>query len=78
MTLKEIYAKVKKEPKPDTPAAFIKELAQVTKRSELAVRRWLGDGDSTCVPDALTRDVIARHFNTTAEELFPSAETKTA
>lgn len=77
MTLKEIYAQVKKEPKPDTPTtAFVKELARVTKRSEMAVRRWLGDGDSSCSPDALTQEVLAKHFNTTPEELFPVSEVK--
>lgn len=74
MTLKEIYARVKQEPRPDTPAnAFVKELAAITKKSELAVRRWLSDAEgSSTTPDALTREVLARHFNTTAEELFPN------
>lgn len=70
MTLKELYAKAKEQPKPDTPAvAFVKEIAEVTKKSEMAVRRWLGDGGVT--PDALTKEVLARHFGTTAHELFP-------
>ena len=73
MTLKEIYAQVKKAPKPETPAnAFIRQLATLTKKSELAVRRWVGDGETSCIPDALTQDVIAKHFNSTPEELFPT------
>lgn len=73
MTLKEIYAKAKNQPKPDTPAnAFVKEVAEVTKKSEIAVRRWLSDGDSSCVPDMLTREVLAKHFGTTPSELFPN------
>lgn len=73
MTLKELYAKTKQAPKPDTPAAaFVKELAEVTKKSEVAVRRWLSDSESTsCLPDALTQEVLAKHFNTTPQELFP-------
>lgn len=70
MTLKEIYSQVKQEPKPDAPAtAFVRELAAVAKKSEIAVRRWLS---GTVEPDALTKSVLAKHFNTTPEELFPS------
>lgn len=70
MTLKELYAKAKEQPKPDTPAnAFIREVASVTKKSEIAVRRWLSEGGVE--PDALTKDVLARHFGTTTQELFP-------
>ncbi len=69
MTLKEIYAKAKNQPKPETPAnAFVREVATVTKKSEIAVRRWLS-GESQ--PDALTQEVLARHFNTTPDTLFP-------
>lgn len=72
MTLKQLYEEKKSQPKPDTPAiAFIKEVAKVTKKSEIAVRRWLCDGDSASVPDALTQEVLARHFNITPSELFP-------
>lgn len=77
MTLKEMYAKAKsaeRPKKPDTPAvAFIKEVAQVAKKSEIAVRRWLADGNSSCVPDALTQDVLAKHFKTTPQDLFPNS-----
>lgn len=72
MTLKELYAKTKQAPKPDTPAvAFVKELAEVTKKSEAAVRRWLSESETACLPDALTQEVLAKHFNTTSQELFP-------
>lgn len=70
MTLKELYAKAKEQPKPDTPAnAFIREVASVTKKSEIAVRRWLSEG--RVEPDALTKEVLANHFGTTTQELFP-------
>ena len=69
MTLSERYEQIKAE-MPMSPArAFLLEVANVTKKSELAVRRWLS-GESE--PDALTKEVLARHFNTTPDELFPS------
>lgn len=72
MTFKELYAKSKSQPLPERPsAAFVREVCEVTKRSEVAVRRWLCDGESACQPDALTQDVLARHFGTTPDQLFP-------
>ena len=67
MTLTQMYEKAKSQSTP--AAAFIKEVAEVTKKSEIAVRRWIA-GDAT--PDALTQEVLANHFNTTPENLFPS------
>lgn len=68
MTLLELYQQAKSQGRPVSPAtAFIREVAQVTKKSEIAIRRWLS-GESE--PDALTQEVLARHFNTTPEELF--------
>lgn len=69
MTLKEIYDDVRRQPKPETPAsAFLKQIAEITMKSEIAVRRWLS-GDTE--PDDLTKSVLAEHFNTTPEALFP-------
>lgn len=73
MTLKEIYEEVKAKPVkrviPPTPSqAFVSKIAKITKKSELAVRRWLG---GQCTPDALTQEVLAKHFNTTPDKLFP-------
>ena len=54
-----------------TPAAaFVQEIANVSKKSEIAVRRWLS---GKIEPDALTQDVLAKHFGTTVEDLFPKA-----
>lgn len=75
MTLKEMYAveNAKRRQLPPTPGqAFIAKIAQITKKSEIAVRRWLGNGETSSVPDALTQSVLAEHFNTTPEELFPT------
>lgn len=68
MTLREMYDKARKSP---TPAvAFIAEVAEITKKSEITVRRWLS---GEVVPDALTRAVLADHFKCKAEDLFPQA-----
>lgn len=75
MTFKEIYkARVeegKRNPVPTASKAFIREVADVTKRSEIAVKRWLSNSNTSAVPDALVQEVLAKHFNSTAEELFP-------
>ena len=69
MTLLERYQHAKKQTRPVAPAtAFIREVADVTKKSEIAVRRWLS-GESE--PDELAKSVLAQHFNTTPDELFP-------
>lgn len=70
MTLKEIYEEVKTQKVITPAAAFVAEIAAVTKKSEIAVRRWLG---GQAVPDALTQEVLAKHFKTTPEKLFPRA-----
>ena len=69
MTLSERYEQIKAESPVSPGRAFLLEVAEVTKKSELAVRRWLS-GETT--PDELTKSVLAKHFNTTPEELFPS------
>lgn len=75
MTLKEMYSHAKANRKPQTPGAvFIHEIASVTKKSEMAVRRWLVDGPSSSLPDALTQEILANHFNTTPQELFPTTK----
>lgn len=68
MTLKELYQQQKAS---DPGQKFVHDLMDLTKKSEPAVRRWLTQGPSSCAPDALTQEVLAKHFNTTPEELFP-------
>ena len=69
MTLAERYQQAKNQARPVSPAtAFVREVARVTKKSEIAVRRWLA-GET--LPDALTQEVLARHFDTTSDVLFP-------
>lgn len=68
MTLKQLYDSARRQP---TPAvAFIQEVMDVTQKTEITVRRWLS---GEVVPDALTRSVLARHFNCEPDELFPKA-----
>lgn len=69
MSLKDLYIRAKRQPKPATPAiSFIREVSAVTKKSEITVRKWLG---GEAVPDELTQKTLAEHFGTTPEELFP-------
>lgn len=72
MTLIERYQQAKNQERPVAPAtAFVREVAEVTKKSEIAVRRWLA-GESE--PDNLTKTVLAHHFGTTPAALFPTAK----
>lgn len=67
MTFKEHYEEAKKQQRYTPANVFIQGIMDVTKKSEASVRRWLS---GSCAPDALTRDVLAEHFNTTTDELF--------
>ena len=72
MTLIERYQNAKKQPRPIAPGvAFIREVAKVTKKSEVAVRRWIS-GEAE--PDALTKEVLANHFKTSPTLLFPKPQ----
>ena len=65
-TLKEIYEEQKKLP---TPAnAFVSKLCEVTHRREITVRGWLS---GKYRPDINTQIVLAMHFNTDVDTLFP-------
>ncbi len=66
MTLKEMYDEARKSPTPGL--AFIREVMTVTQKTEITVRRWIS---GEVVPDALTRSVLAQHFNCKSEDLFP-------
>lgn len=68
MTLREMYNKTCEKPTPRL--AFIREVMAVTQKTEITVRRWLS---GEVVPDTLTRTVLAKHFDTTPEELFPNS-----
>lgn len=77
MTLKQIYKNYLEEQRRlrvSPSNVFVGELAELTHRSNLAVRRWLSDGDNATTPDALVQEVLAKHFHTTPEELFPKKQ----
>lgn len=66
ITFRDLYLQVREKP---TPAQlFVKEIAELTKRSEGTVRMWISERQ---VPDALAKSLIADHFGVSAETLFP-------
>lgn len=71
MTFAEIYEEQKSKP---TPARdFILKIAELTSKSPLTVKRWV-QPCTNIRPDRLTQMVLASHFGTTPEELFPAKE----
>lgn len=66
MTFKEFYQQAKNQP--SAASNFIAEICELTNRSEIAVRKWLS-GEN--VPDMEVKELLAKHFNVTPEELFP-------
>lgn len=72
MTLQELYKAEKKKPKlrPASPSElFVRDVMDVTKKSESAVRSWLG---GKMRPGMLEQCVLAAHFGIDREELFPN------
>ena len=66
-TFTELYECAKSQP---TPAqAFVSEVAKLTHKSEQTIRMWLLGRQQ---PDELAKSVIAKHFNVSAETLFPT------
>lgn len=65
-TLKALYYRAKKRPTP--AASFIKSVAQLTNRSETAVRKWIS-GESQ--PDMNVMITLSQHFGVPYDELFP-------
>lgn len=64
-----LYEAAKKMPSPG--AIFIKEVAELTHRSENTVRMWIWGRQQ---PDDLTKSVIAEHFKVSADTLFPAMQ----
>ena len=65
-TFIEVYESLPKVASPK--AEFVTRIANVTYRSENAVRQWLA---GTRVPDLLTQKAIERELGIPAETLFP-------
>ena len=74
MTFRERYSQEVRKGRMSPGAAFIREMMEVTKKCESAVRKWVAE-ENPIYPDALTQKVLADHFGTTEEELFPIRKT---
>ena len=71
MTFKDFYQQAKNE---QTAAQkFIAEIARITGRTEIAIRKWLS-GEN--VPDDETKQILAEHFDVPANEWFPPTQQK--
>lgn len=66
ITFIDLYHKEGKKPTPRQ--AFIETVARVTKKSPITIKNWINGRQ---VPDALTVDVIAKHFDCDPSALFP-------
>lgn len=66
MTFKEHYKRAKAMPSPCQ--MFIKDIAQLTNRSEICVKKWLGGNYN---PSKDTQQIIAEYLKEPAENLFP-------
>lgn len=71
ITFLDLYLKEGKKPTPRQ--AFIADVAKVTKKSQITIKNWINGRQ---VPDALTVDVIAKHFNCDPSALFPAIAPK--
>lgn len=60
MTLKKRYDEASEKPTPRVTSIHIQEVMAVIQKTEIMVGRWLSGED---VSDALTRSVLAKHFN---------------
>ena len=70
ISLREMYDELRKEPSPSRK--FIRELAELTNRSELTVRLWLGGHHE---PEPLVTQIIAKAYDVDPSALFPKGDT---
>lgn len=70
LTFKQLYEAAKAQPSPAT--AFVNDVAALTHRTEITVRKWLS---GQIVPDMNIQVVLELHFKTPKEVLFPTAKT---
>lgn len=71
LTFAEIYYEKRKLPHPSV--AFIMEIANITYRSPIAVRKWI-NGEN--IPDINCQNIIAEHLGKPREVLFPPQQDK--
>ena len=66
-TFKELYDEELRKP----TAAFVREVSELTHRSEVTVRMWLSGRQ---VPDELAQTIIAERYKVDVKSLFPREE----
>lgn len=66
MTFLQLYKDAKKNPSPG--AQFIKDIAEMTHRSEICVKKWL---QGNTVPDINCQIILEQHFGIPRTTLFP-------
>ena len=59
----DFYNEAKNKPSP--AQSFVTEIASVTKKSEISVRRWL---HGQCEPDELTKSVLSKYLKCPAQD----------
>lgn len=67
MTFGQLYKEMTAAEKPLPSQRLIKELSELTKKSEMTVRGW------ACgrMPAPLEQEIVAKHLGIPVEELFP-------
>lgn len=70
-TFLDLYLKEGEKPTPRQ--AFITEVARITKKSPITIKNWISGRQ---IPDALTVEVIAKHFDCEPAALFPESTSK--
>lgn len=65
-TFADLYYEARKQPHPSV--AFIAEIAEITHRTHIAVRKWI-TGENT--PDYNCQVIIANYLGAPLEQLFP-------
>lgn len=66
MSFVKIYETVKAKPAPG--AVFVKQMAELTHRSEISVRKWLS---GKTIPDINCQIILEQHFGVPRKTLFP-------
>lgn len=69
ISLREMYDELRKQPSPSRK--FIRELAELTNRSELTVRLWLTGHHE---PEPLITQIIASAYGLDPNTLFPKSD----
>lgn len=68
-TFRELY--IEELNKPTAAQKFIRDVSELTHRSEVTVRFWLSGRQ---VPDELAQTIIAKKYNVDVKHLFPISD----